>query len=75
MDLHELEEIRLDAYEGSKIYKEKTKAFHDKRILPKEFKAGDQALLFNQGSSFSQASLRQDGLDLSLSRKFYLMEQ
>ena len=47
LDLHELEEIRLDAYESSKIYKERTKAFHDKRILHKEFKAGDQVLLFN----------------------------
>jgi len=25
----ELEELRLDAYESSHIYKEKTKAFHD----------------------------------------------
>ncbi|CAA7035241.1 unnamed protein product [Microthlaspi erraticum] len=37
-DLHELEEIRLDAYESSKIYKERTKAFHDKKILPRVFK-------------------------------------
>ncbi|XP_052299705.1 uncharacterized protein LOC107175370 [Citrus sinensis] len=32
--LQELEEIRNDAYESSRIYKEKTKAFHD---LEKEF--------------------------------------
>ncbi|KAG7559399.1 Retrotransposon gag domain [Arabidopsis thaliana x Arabidopsis arenosa] len=47
VDLHELEEIRLEAYESSKVYKERTKAFHDKRISPKDFKAGDQVLLFN----------------------------
>ncbi|KAG7536924.1 Ribonuclease H-like superfamily [Arabidopsis suecica] len=47
VDLHELEEIRLEAYESSKVYKEKTKAFHDKKISPKDFKAGDQVLLFN----------------------------
>lgn len=47
MDLHELEEIRLEVYESSKVYKERTKAFHGKKIIPKEFKAGDQALLFN----------------------------
>ncbi|KAG7578951.1 Ribonuclease H-like superfamily [Arabidopsis thaliana x Arabidopsis arenosa] len=47
VDLHELEEIRLEAYESSKVYKERTKAFHDKNISPKDFKAGDQVLLFN----------------------------
>lgn len=47
MELHELEEIRLAAYESSKIYKEITKAFHDKKILPKDFKNWDQFLLFN----------------------------
>ncbi|CAA7051817.1 unnamed protein product [Microthlaspi erraticum] len=47
MDLHELEEIRLDAYESSRIYKERTKAFHDKRITPKDFKEGDDVLLYN----------------------------
>ncbi|XP_010424414.1 PREDICTED: uncharacterized protein LOC104709514 [Camelina sativa] len=47
LDLHELEEIRLEAYESSKIYKEITKAFHDNKILIKDLKAGDQALLFN----------------------------
>jgi len=47
LDLHELEEIRLESYESSKIYKERTKTFHDKKILPKDFKAGDQVLLFN----------------------------
>ncbi|KAG7547974.1 Integrase catalytic core [Arabidopsis suecica] len=47
VDLHELEEIRLEAYESSRVYKERTKAFHDKKISPKDFKAGDQVLLFN----------------------------
>ncbi|XP_010419011.1 PREDICTED: uncharacterized protein LOC104704662 [Camelina sativa] len=47
VQLNELEEIRLDAYESSKIYKERTKAFHDKRILPRVFKEGDLVLLFN----------------------------
>jgi len=47
VDLHELEEIRLEAYDSSKIYKERTKAFHDKKISPKHFNIGDQVLLFN----------------------------
>ena len=32
IQLHELDEIRLDSFESSRIYKEKTKAFHDKKI-------------------------------------------
>ncbi|KAG7548011.1 Ribonuclease H domain [Arabidopsis suecica] len=47
VDLHELEEIRLEAYESSKVYKERTKAFHEKKITLKDFKVGDQVLLFN----------------------------
>ncbi|XP_048611858.1 uncharacterized protein LOC125586096 [Brassica napus] len=45
--LHELDEIRMDAFENSRIYKEKTKSFHDKNILKREFKEGDQVLLYN----------------------------
>ncbi|XP_024014411.1 uncharacterized protein LOC112088376 [Eutrema salsugineum] len=45
MQLHELEEIRHLAYENSKIYKERTKAFHDKRILSRSFAPNDQVLL------------------------------
>ena len=37
----------MDAFQNSRIYKEKTKAFHDKHILKREFKAGDQVLLYN----------------------------
>ncbi|XP_042387425.1 uncharacterized protein LOC121979502 [Zingiber officinale] len=47
LQLQELEELRLEAYESSRIYKEKTKAFHDKQILRKEFHKGDKVLLFN----------------------------
>ncbi|XP_010419083.1 PREDICTED: uncharacterized protein LOC104704746 [Camelina sativa] len=47
LDLHELEEIRRDAYESSKIYKERTKNFPDKKMVVKALKAGDQVLLFN----------------------------
>ncbi|XP_024013594.1 uncharacterized protein LOC112087819 [Eutrema salsugineum] len=47
MQLHELEEIRHLAYENSKIYKERTKAFYDKRILNRSFAPNDQVLLFN----------------------------
>ncbi|KAJ9183529.1 hypothetical protein P3X46_007372 [Hevea brasiliensis] len=47
LQLQELEEIRLETYENSKIYKEKTKAFHDKLILRKLFVVGQKVLLYN----------------------------
>ncbi|XP_013662062.1 uncharacterized protein LOC106366925 [Brassica napus] len=47
IQVHELEEIRHLAYESSKIYKEKTKAYHDKRIIARRFEPNDKVLLFN----------------------------
>lgn len=47
LDLNELEEFRMDAYENARIYKERTKYFHDKRILRREFESGDEVLLLN----------------------------
>ncbi|XP_062075473.1 uncharacterized protein LOC133779536 [Humulus lupulus] len=37
MELNELDEFRNEAYENARIYKDKSKAFHDKRILRKDF--------------------------------------
>ncbi|KAM2526217.1 hypothetical protein TB1_023637 [Malus domestica] len=47
LQLHELDEIRNDAYENARIYKEKTNAFHDKMIRGKTFSIGQKVLLFN----------------------------
>ncbi|XP_010248054.1 PREDICTED: uncharacterized protein LOC104590982 [Nelumbo nucifera] len=47
LQLQELEEIQNDAYESARIYKEKTKAFHDKMISRKEFKVGQKVLLYH----------------------------
>ncbi|CAN6567556.1 unnamed protein product [Malus baccata var. baccata] len=40
LQLNELEELRNEAYENAKIYKERTKLYHDKAILRKEFHQG-----------------------------------
>ena len=37
LQLNELEEIRCDAYENSRISKERMKVFRDKQILRKSF--------------------------------------
>ncbi|GJR29933.1 reverse transcriptase domain-containing protein [Tanacetum coccineum] len=48
LQLHELDELRLQDYENSKLYNARTKAYHDKKLrIGKEFKAEDKVLLFN----------------------------
>ncbi|CAN6570903.1 unnamed protein product [Malus baccata var. baccata] len=47
LQLNELEEIRNEADENARLYKEKTKAFHDKMIRTKSFAVGQKVLLFN----------------------------
>ncbi|XP_054782666.1 uncharacterized protein LOC129289952 [Prosopis cineraria] len=46
LQLQELEELRLGAYESSKLYKERAKFIHDKCILRKHFQVGDKVLKF-----------------------------
>ena len=36
--INEIEELRNEAYDNVRIYKEKTKKWHDQRILRTEFK-------------------------------------
>ncbi|XP_021717660.1 uncharacterized protein LOC110685442 [Chenopodium quinoa] len=47
LKLNELEELRNDAYESSRLYNEKTKKWHDQHKRNKSFKVGDKVLLFN----------------------------
>jgi hypothetical protein len=47
LQLDELEELRHDAYENAKIYKERTKAYHNKQLVRKEFHVGHKVLLYN----------------------------
>jgi len=47
MQLSELEEWREKGYHNAKIYKERVKRWHDKRIKKKEFTLGNKLLLFN----------------------------
>ncbi|XP_070022067.1 uncharacterized protein [Nicotiana sylvestris] len=47
LQLNELDEFRLHAYENSKLYKEQTKMWHDKHIQHREFEPGQEVLLFN----------------------------
>ncbi|GKC46349.1 reverse transcriptase domain-containing protein [Tanacetum coccineum] len=48
IQLNELAELRDGAYENNRIYKERTKKWHDSRLrCDKDFNVGDQVLLYN----------------------------
>ena len=58
LQLSELDEFRNEAYENARIYKEKTKSWHDKHITRKEFTAGQQVLLFNSSLKLFSGKLK-----------------
>ncbi|KAK6126908.1 hypothetical protein DH2020_039348 [Rehmannia glutinosa] len=47
LHLNEMEVFRDEAYENSRIYKERTKRWHDKMIKKREFLPGEPILLYN----------------------------
>lgn len=74
LQLHELEEFTLHAYENAKLYKEKTKKWHDKYIESITFEHGLLILLFisrlklfpgklrsNQGGTFEVVTMTRHG--------------
>ena len=57
--MQELEELRLAAYENSKFYKEKTKKFHDQKLVArKDFKVGQKVLLYKSKLGLMSGKLR-----------------
>ncbi|GJT14513.1 reverse transcriptase domain-containing protein [Tanacetum coccineum] len=57
--LHELDELRHQAYENSRLYKARTKVWHDRKLrMRKEFKHGNKVLLFHSKYKFKQPKLR-----------------
>jgi len=47
LQILEHEEMRLNAYSSSKLYKERTKKYHDKEIVERNFYPGQSVLLCN----------------------------
>ena len=45
--MSELEELRNEAYESAKIYKARTKHFHDRYIVRKQFEPGQKVWLYH----------------------------
>src|SRR3954469_14500740 len=57
MNLTSLDEWISEAYKSAKMFKEKVKKWHDKRILKHEFNVGDKVLLFKSRFRFSRGKL------------------
>ncbi|XP_040931926.1 uncharacterized protein [Gossypium hirsutum] len=47
LKLNEIEKFQTQAYENTRLYKEKTKQWHDAKIFPMQFEPRQQVLLFN----------------------------
>ena len=58
LQLNELEEIRNDAYQSAKTYKDRMKVFHDKNINRKSFEVGQKVLLYNSRLHLFPGKLR-----------------
>ena len=58
LQLSELKEIRAEAYESARSYKERAKLFHDKHILRKEFALGMKVLLYDSKLHLFPGKLR-----------------
>ena len=56
--LLQLNQLKNEAYENDKIYKDKTKRWHDKRIMRKEFKVEELVLLYNLRLRLFQRKLK-----------------
>ena len=58
LDIIELEELRNDACVNSKIVKDKLKKWHDQLIARKNFKQGDQVLLYDSKLHFFSGKIK-----------------
>ena len=47
LQMNELDELRRESYESSRIYKERLKLFHDKTIVRKTFEPHQKVLLYS----------------------------
>ncbi|KAK1597542.1 hypothetical protein QYE76_018532 [Lolium multiflorum] len=57
LQLSSLDEWRNEAYENAKLFKEKVKKWHDRRIIKREFNVGDQVLLYRSRLRFFAGKL------------------
>ena len=58
LQLNELKKHRMFSYENTKLYKDKTKAKHDKKIQKRELIPGEKGLLFNSRLKLFRGKLK-----------------
>ena len=58
LQLHELEELRNEAYNNSTIYKDKMKKFHDKHLSRKQFFLKQKVWLYNSRLNLFPSKLK-----------------
>ncbi|XP_016206555.1 uncharacterized protein LOC107646926 [Arachis ipaensis] len=58
LQLQELENLRLEAYENSRLYKERFKDVHDNIIKRREFRPGELVLVYNSWLRLMPGKLR-----------------
>ncbi|GKD26666.1 DNA-directed DNA polymerase [Tanacetum coccineum] len=73
MELNELIELRDGAYENTRIYKERTKKWHNSRLRgDKEFKVGDKVLLLNSRFKMHSEKLKSKWYGPNVVKTVYL---
>ena len=72
LDLSSLDEWRSEAYENARLFKEKVKRWHDRRILKREFNVGEHVLLYRSRLRFFAGKLLSNGKDLMLLWRYIL---
>ena len=56
--MNELDKLRRESYESSRIYKERLKLFHDKNIVRKTFEPHQKVLLYSSRLHIFPSKLR-----------------
>ncbi|XP_016185668.1 uncharacterized protein LOC107627338 [Arachis ipaensis] len=64
LQLNELEEFRIQAYDNARIYKEKTKKLYDQRLAQRNFAERQRVLLYNSRLKFFPEKLKSRWLGL-----------
>ncbi|GKC40671.1 reverse transcriptase domain-containing protein, partial [Tanacetum coccineum] len=72
MKLNGLAELRDDVYENTRIYKERTKKWHDSRLRgDKDFKVGEKVLLYNSRLKMYHGKLKSKWSGPNIGRRVY----
>ncbi|XP_038896561.1 uncharacterized protein LOC120084816 [Benincasa hispida] len=75
LQLLELDEWRLQVYENAKIYKERMKCWHDKRLCEKNLQASQKVSLFNSKLRLFPGKLKSRWSGPFKLRKYYYIER